>query len=37
MTYLISRSNLLPNAFKLIIIQKVDVLNAVEAKVIILT
>ena len=37
LTYLTSRSNLLPNAFNLVIFWKVDFLNTVEAKVIILT
>ena len=37
MTYLTSRSNLLPYAFKREIFWKVDFLNTVEAKVIILT
>ena len=37
LTYLTSRSNLLPNAFKWEIILKSDFLNTVEAKVIILT
>ena len=37
LTYLTSRSNLLPNAFKSDFFLKVDFLNTVEAKVIILT
>ena len=36
LTYLTSRSSLLPNAFELEIFLKVDFLNTVEAKVIIL-
>ena len=37
LTYLTSKSNLLPNAFKWDSFGKVDFLNTVEAKVIILT
>ena len=37
LTYFTPRSNLLPNAFKWEIFRKVDFLNTVEAKVIILT
>ena len=37
LTYLTSRSNLLPNAFKWDFFLKVDFLNTVEAKDIILT